>query len=1202
MFSFTDAKGNATTILANGDKTIVQSDGIQITQFGLFDEEGRQFKREFDTADGKAAVTYFQDGRRQLDFHPPRADGTASLVERLQANGPSYEAKILTPPNEVPQRLADTLEVLTEASRTGDRHKELDAVKKLAKLELQSNEAKNNLDGFASRSPENLGLVQYARFNQEGGPTGVLLGSGTLPPAERIEVVRAAAADLSSSFEKGLLTPEQLTLATRGMAFALYDDRSGKAKGTMPVSQQLASILEKSMSGPNRHQTMKAAVEMVGLGVLPTINQLGLADAFVPIVLKGVEASARDGRSWNTVSKQLDEIKQFSKNGNRAALAISNAIADGGDLYWRSPAAVDAPVSSAAVVDLEGDTEKYEPISFKNRNVPNPEDLEKDDSGTERTDSDDPEDAVQPEVFVSAELPDQDKKPVKEKIDTREKAATAVFGDLSSLLAGATDIPEDGKNYKELGFHSKVAGMVSEFLKGNDQAFLDLRTEAGRPEWIPDTSSVAPAAFHRVSVVKAVLELEKAIESGDKEKQKDAMRELAKMRSIKPGSDYQDVHKAIDDYLKVKTEQQPGLIGRDQFNEYRRQSEERLKQSFQQSAGDLAAVLTAPDDKRRQQAIDAFQKSASDNPDSKLLEWSSRLGDFGSTLNLKKQLIAEKPDAKAIQAALQRLETTSPALAKDYFADLLAQLKEDPKTGEQFAKVEKLDVESVKKLLQEGKPDSLLAQLKKSMETGQMQELFAELEALKKSKHSPLDLLKAGVPEQKELDRAIESSNADIRKEEEELRRLERDFLKRGSTQEERDKVIQELRLKAEQSRLTVGAMSGPDAYRLEQLNKVLGLKDTDDPKIAAEYLVALKASRTAGNPHAKELLDKLLTEPQRDHIDDLIKTLQAGGDAGNDALKQLKASTKFVDDELNPMRIENLTSDFKGDKPPTLKDLEALEASLKVERESGNNGADTWLDWCQATKLVIPLKVGSGATKESRIDNIKQLGDLAKNGNDHARKALLAILIDDISPQARGYWNAEFNSQDGPKALHADLPKSVKSDSYDYAAAVVKALTTASDGKADQFGRGDALAFSLAMDHWSDRLIVTNDLENLLKKGINGRNGDAVLAGVFDSLNISASGGERLARTILHGVNQPEFAKHMPAFVRWAEAGDKVGMQILAGVLTGRTDKPDLLKTARETFAKIATDKRCQQPALEALMDAYEQDVKQTDVLKKNV
>lgn len=1231
VLSFTDAKGNATTILANGDKTIVQSDGSRITQFGPFDQEGRLFKRELDSPDGKSSVTYFQDGRRQLDVNPPRTNGMTSLLERPEGDGVKYEAKMLTPPNEVPQRLAETLKNLSEATKTGDRRQELEAVKKLAELELQSPRAKEALERFAASSPENQGLVRYARFNQEGGSLSVLFGAGALPSGERLHVVRAAADDLTAIAEKTALTPDQLTLAARGMAFALYDSRADKVNGSPPVSQQLSTLLEKSMSGPGREATMKAAVEMVKLGDKPTVNRLGLADAFIPIILKGVEESARDGRSWSAVSQQLDAIKQLSKNGNRAALVISDAIANGGTKY--KPGATEQPVADPVPIFNPEDFDvskiapaEVKPVSadfgekidsgdrFSPENSKQKSDFRKVDStgGDAREDSDeddsdgeaDANEAKDPaveraEFFVSAEITDKDDQPAKRKVDSLTSAAIAVFGDINDLSI-ANPVPEDGKGYKTFGdAHGRVAGMVAEILKGDDQAFADLRIEAGRPDWM-GASSVAPSAFHRVSVVKAVLELEKAIDSGDKQKQTEALRELAKMRSIRPGSDYQFVHKAIDDYLKVKTDKQPELIGRDQFNEYRRQSEERLKESFKQSSFAFTAFLTAPDGQKRQQAIDAFQKSANDNPDSKLLEWSSRLGDYGSALNLKQQLNAEKPDAKEIEKALDRLNKTSPGLLNDYLDDILTRLKADPKTGDQFAKVDRLDVDSVKKLIQNGKLDSILPYLKQSMASGQMHELFTELDELKKSKHSPLDLLKAGLSRPNEMNDAIEQNRETLRKEEEEeLRKLERDFLKRGAPQEDRDKAIEELRKKAEESRLMIGVMSGPDVYRLEPLNKVLALKETEDPIKASEFLKSLKDSSSAENPHAKAILDKLLPGRDPQKIDELIKTLAAGGDAGRDALKQLKPATRFVEAELGPLRIENLTWNHRGDKPPSSKDLDALQVALRAERDAGNKGADTWLDWCDAAKLVIPLKAGSGATKESRIDNIKQLGDLAKNGNEHARKALLAILVDPVNPQTRGFWNAEFNWQDGPKALHADLPKSVKQESYEYADAAVKALVTAYDGKTDQLGRGEALAMSLALGHWSDRHGTTTALDGLLKKGIAGKNGDAVLAGVYDGLYINAAGGEQLARTILHGAHRPEFEKYMPSFVRWAEAGDKVGMQVLAGLLGGKTDNAGLIKTARETFFKIASDKRSQQPALEALMQAYEQDVKQTDVLK---
>lgn len=1153
VFSFTDPEGNHTSILANGDKHIVRANGSRLIQFNPFDREGRQFQTQL--VGSNERVTYFQDGRRQLSFEPPRADGMALLTEHHDSKGTKYESRFLTPPSLVPQRLADTLEALQRGA--GDQQK-LEAVKTLAELELQSDDARIALEKFASESPQNLGLVRYARFNQAEGPSGVLIGIGSLPSLDRLEVIRAAAKDLETISDSRTLTPEQLKLATRGMAFSLYDGRDEMVKGNpRPVSEQLSSIIEKNMNGPGRASTMKAVVDMIELGSKPTINRLAIADAFVPLVLRGAKDAALDGNFWKDVRHHLSTVEQLSKDGNRTATTIVNAIADGGTTYTRPK---------------QADSEEA-PAEF----------------------------FVSAEYSDDAEYSDEGEKSAATKVDSRTAAAQRVFGDdLSTLMSGAAQIPEDGSDYKKHDHHQKVAGMVSEFLKGNDRALADLRIEAGRPDWT-GASSVAPSAFHRVSVVKAVLDLEKAIESGDREQQKDALRELAKLRSIKLGgeNDFAIVHKAIDDYLKIRTEQQPELIGRDQFNEMRRRSEERLKETFKQSAGSFTAFLTATDTQKREQALEAFQKSVNENPDSKLLEWSSRLGDYGSALNLKQQAGLEKPDPNALRAALERLEQSSPPLAADYLADVLKSLKEDPHGGAQFANVETLDMNAVRELLRDGKHDILLPHLKKSLETGQIKELFDELDALRSSNHSPLDLLKAGRHRDKnDFDQAVEYANENARQEEKDLRLLEAAFLKRGATQDERDRVIEQLRQRADQSQLMIGSTTGPDAYRLEQISKVLGLKESQNPVKAAEYLVALKDARGAGNPYAQTLLDKL-TAGQPEKVDEMITTLQSGGDASNELLKKLEDAAKFIDADLDTLRLENLTWNFKSTKAPTPEELGELETVLKVERENGNDGVETWLQWCDATKLVLPLKAGSGLTKEARLENIKQLGELSRNGNDHARKALLAVLVDSVAPQARAYWNAEFNSETNPRAVRPSLPDAVQADSHDYAAAAAKAMVTIYDGKADQLGSSEALALSLALGRWADRSVISADIESLLKRGLEGKNGDAVLSGTFTALNINAPGGDAIARAILHGANRPELTKFVPNFVNWAEKGDKVGMQILAGLLA-KTEDPKIIKVAGETFNKIAGDKRNHQPALEALLHAYDTEVKQTDLLKK--
>ncbi|MBX9666906.1 MAG: hypothetical protein K2X93_04770, partial [Candidatus Obscuribacterales bacterium] len=325
LFGFTDSAGNSTTVFANGDRRIDHPDGSKTTQFGPIDQEGRLYRREYEEAGSKKSVTYFADGRRQLNFDPPRHDGAASIVEIPKQGYSRYDGTFVTKPADVPQKVEERARQL-ENARVSDNSKEaLEAVKALAELELQSPEAKQALDKFAALSADNEGFVKYARFNQRGGPINVLLESGTMQSTQRMPLWRAAALDLSATAHGGMLTFEQATLAARGLAFVRHDGKA--ASGSDEVSMQFREALIDAVESPDRQATMKAVHNMICLGDLPTIQRLQLAEEFAPIYLRGLEAARRDGTALPSFKRQFQELSQELKSDNSAAAMVMAGIA-----------------------------------------------------------------------------------------------------------------------------------------------------------------------------------------------------------------------------------------------------------------------------------------------------------------------------------------------------------------------------------------------------------------------------------------------------------------------------------------------------------------------------------------------------------------------------------------------------------------------------------------------------------------------------------------------------------------------------------------------------------------------------------------------------------------------------------------------------------------------------------------------------------
>ncbi len=330
VFSFTDRAGNTVTILGNGDKTIEHTDGTKTTQFGPFDSEKRQYQREVSTAGSTSSVTYFQDGRRTLFFEPPLTDGSSSVTELPRGAAFEYEAKKLKSPPSVLKDMAECSEALQSATISGDLGGQLKQLRVLTELERQSLAAKDLLDKFAAVSPENLGMVRYARADQADGPVGVLFSIASLPSAERLDVLRVAARDLQDTADSGELSSEQWTLAVRGMAFSSRDSKSGVDKnGDAGLPAQFGELIESGINGPGREAAIKALFDMIKLGAKPSVRQLELAEPFVPMLLAGLQKSLSEYGSLNGVSKQIDELKVLSEAGNHAAGLIVAAVEGG---------------------------------------------------------------------------------------------------------------------------------------------------------------------------------------------------------------------------------------------------------------------------------------------------------------------------------------------------------------------------------------------------------------------------------------------------------------------------------------------------------------------------------------------------------------------------------------------------------------------------------------------------------------------------------------------------------------------------------------------------------------------------------------------------------------------------------------------------------------------------------------------------------
>lgn len=786
--------------------------------------------------------------------------------------------------------------------------------------------------------------------------------------------------------------------------------------------------------------------------------------------------------------------------------------------------------------------------------------------------------------FVSAELP-----PPETNLDIAER----VFGGHGGLLNGAQELPsERQKDYEGLTFHEKTAAMVNEVLVyDNPKAFADLRREAGRQEW-DGVSSAAATAYHRCCVVKAVRAYEDAVRDGDTVGQRNSLRELSKLRVLKLGTEYGAVHQAIDEYLKQRMEKTPELLTRDMIDDSRRQAMDGAALDFKKAATAFASFAVAENHQERLAAFDAFKQAALENPDPKILAYAAKLGDFVSALNLKETLNATPPNAESVVAALKMLDSNSSGLSQVLLRSVLQALKENPSTKDEFASTDRLTMDALCELLNKGKLKDLLPHLQKALGEREFTDVFGEYEKLKTSKFSPAELLRAGLPsppsdkpdeDDKRFEEQIERARDAMKDHNARFQELERKFLARETTAEERLRLLDELKEVVARGDLITGdSATLTNTDHLEAINCALAVKDGKDPKLVAEQLEKLQRFASSGYPLAQRMMTALFPTDTTKSAETMLSRLK--GDAGAAALLELQKNTEFVAAELDQMRIRNLTYNFMSDRLPSANELDELKTLLEGEQTNGNKGAADWLKWTEAAKLVVKISIGGGLKEPEKQAAIEELAALAKDGNNHARKMLLGIVLYDVNPQCRAQWNSQFNSHEGPKVLRPNLT-SVDSYRREYFYAAAKGISAAYEKRSDELDRGDAFALSLAVGQ-------SSRLDALLGEALKGRNGGEILQGVFEAIRINAPGGEHLARTILHGANRPEFAEMLSSFLRWAESGDKVGMIVLAGVLAGRRENPDLFEVCKQTILRLGGDKNKQAAVLETLLQTYKADV----------
>ncbi len=208
----------------------------------------------------------------------------------------------------------------------------LSAVKRLASIEDSSPQAKATLDSLAGKSDELKGVVQYARWNDSGGPDKVadeaLKSSDT---GLRIHVWRAAAKDLSAAADHSVPSEAQISLAATAKTELHRDALNWKSKDYFDKDffrsteykdgqDKLENVLKKAIAGGKADAVADDCYELLHR---PTQNSE--RDDIARLYVEAVKA----GIGKDNFQRQFEDIAKLCQKNDQAAIAIMVSFASG---------------------------------------------------------------------------------------------------------------------------------------------------------------------------------------------------------------------------------------------------------------------------------------------------------------------------------------------------------------------------------------------------------------------------------------------------------------------------------------------------------------------------------------------------------------------------------------------------------------------------------------------------------------------------------------------------------------------------------------------------------------------------------------------------------------------------------------------------------------------------------------------------------
>ncbi len=470
---------------------------------------------------------------------------------------------------------------------------------------------------------------------------------------------------------------------------------------------------------------------------------------------------------------------------------------------------------------------------------------------------------------------------------------------------------------------------------------------------------------------------------------------------------------------------------------------------------------------------------------------------------------------------------------------------------------------------------------------------------------SPVQILRPSLSPE-DLARAVDLVNTRRVAINGEFSKLEELFLTRGTTADAREESLKKL----EQMAISKFAKGGddlrllgvPDLRAVHQLLKIQEAKTPEGKVKAIEDLIALVSP---ANPLAQRLVSQLETKKANGEPDllSLMRMLERGtAEEKSAALDILRLRMPVAETEIDVLRTQAIMRDLLQTEKPTVDQVDKVRKRLEDEVSAGNVSAVDWLEWADVSRHVLRLSATGGgpSTQADRVDAVKALNALAKEGNPHAQQALYVVLASTTDGGKPTVQTDDGFAHNHPLAFNFKRPlfpdmshlKGGLDERLDLARLALDGIEVGRRLRPEMTSE-QARVLALALGSFgamNNRDLAQRASEILDLAWRNSDNAPRVMDGALRAFMDKRPGAfdrRAIADFLIKQADQPAFAARFGTIIQDAGLGDKDSLYVLTGVLArSRSCHPDVLALATKAATRFGDRAELRQDFLKIMLE----------------